>query len=230
MQIVLLPGLDGTGLLFSRFVTALGSEFEPIVVQYPCNQALDYAEHESIARSFLPRDRPYIILGESFSGPIAISLAASKPPGLVGLVLCCTFARNPLVFQARFKSLLGLVPFNLIPKVFQSPLIFGRFSSPSLRAEHRAAVSQVSNDALRARIKAIFEVDVSGTLQQVSVPVLYLQASHDHVIPKRASEHIRRIAPKAQIVELEAPHLLLQAIPSAAAAIVAGFSRDLKRT
>jgi pimeloyl-ACP methyl ester carboxylesterase len=228
MHIVLLPGLDGTGLLFSRFVSALGPNFESTVVRYPDNQALNYAEHESIARLSLPRDRPYIILGESFSGPIAISIAASMPPGLVGLILCCSFARNPLPIYARLKPILGLVPFNLIPKGFQSPFVFGRFSSPSLRSEHREAIFHVSNDALRARINAIFEVDVSAELQQITLPVLYLRASEDHVIPSAASEHIRRIAPRVRMVELKAPHLLLQAVPSTAAAIVAEFSRDLK--
>lgn len=228
MNIVLLPGLDGTGLLFSRFVSALGSNFETTVVRYPENQALNDAEHERIARLSLPRERPFIILGESFSGPIAISIAASKPSGLVGLILCCTFARNPLYFYARFKSCLGLVPFNVIPKILQTPFLLGRFSTPSLRAEHRESVSRVSNAALRARIRAIFEVDVSAKLQQVAIPILYLRASADHVIPRRASEHIRQIAPNVRIVELKAPHMLLQAQPSAAATAVADFAGELK--
>jgi pimeloyl-ACP methyl ester carboxylesterase len=228
MQLVLLPGLDGTSLLFARFVSALPPEFESIVVKYAGDKALNYAEHESIASSFLPQHGPYIILGESFSGPIAISIAASNPPGLVGVILCCTFARNPLPFHARFKPLLGLVPFNLIPKVLQSPFIFGRFTSPSLRAEQGEAVSRVSNRALRARIRAVFEVDVSSKLQQITIPILYLQASEDHLIPARAAEHIRRIAPAVRIVKLEAPHLLLQTVPSAAAEIVGGFASQLK--
>ncbi len=228
MQIVLLPGLDGTGLLFSRLVSALGPEFKTTVISYPGDQALNYAEHESIARLSLPRNGPYVILGESFSGPIAISITASKPPGLVGLILCCTFARNPLPVHARFKSLLGLVPFSLVPKVFQTPFIFGKYSTRSLRAEHREAVSRVSDQALRARIKAIFEVDVSAKLQQITLPILYLQSSEDHVIPSRAAAHIRRIAPAARMVKFEAPHLLLQVMPSAAAEIVAGFATQLK--
>ena len=228
MHMVLLPGLDGTGLLFSRFVSALGPSFETTVVRYPEDQALNYAEHEAIARLSLPRDRPYTLLGESFSGPIAISIAASKPPGLVGLILCCTFARNPLHIYARFKSCLGLVPFNVIPKIFQTPFLLGRFSTRSLRAEHRESVSRVSNEALRARIRAIFEVDFSVKLQQITIPILYLRASADHVIPRRASEHIHRIAPNVQIIELKAPHMLLQALPSAAATVVADFTRELK--
>ena len=227
MNIVLLPGLDGTGLLFSRFTCALGLEFESIVVQYPKDAALNYAEHEVIARLSLPSTQPYILLGESFSGPIAISIAASNPPGLAGLILCCTFARNPFPIRAHFKSLLSLVPFDLIPNSFQSPFIFGRFTSRSLRAEHRAAVSQVSNDALRARIKAIFEVDVTDKLEQITVPALYLKASEDRIIPETASEHIRQVSPHTGIVELEAPHLLLQTQPLAAAELVSKFAQEL---
>jgi pimeloyl-ACP methyl ester carboxylesterase len=227
MHLVLLPGLDGTGLLFSRFVSALGPSFETTVVRYPDDQGLNYAEHEAIARASLPRDRPYILLGESFSGPIAISIAASKPPGLMGLILCCTFARNPLHLYAHFKSFLGLVPFNVIPKIFQTPFLLGRFSTRSLRTEHRLAVSRVSNEALRSRIRAIIEVDVSEKLQRITVPVLYLRASDDYVIPRRASEHIHRIAPGVQIVELKAPHMLLQVLPPTAAKVVTVFASSL---
>ena len=229
MDIVLLPGLDGTGLLFSRFVCALGPEFRATVVCYPADQALDYAEHERIARTFLPHDRPYILLGESFSGPIAISIAESKPCGLVGLILCCTFARNPVPFYARFRSLLPIVPFNLIPTAFRSPFIFGRFSSRSLRAEQRAAVRRVANIAMRARINALFDVDVSAKLQQLELPILYLLASQDHVVPRASAEHIRQIAPRVQVIELEAPHLLLQTMPDRAAIVVADFAQNLIR-
>ena len=229
MNIVLLPGLDGTGLLFSRFVSALGQEFQATVVCYPGDQALDYAEHERIARRFLPPDRPYILLGESFSGPIAISIAASKPPGLAGLILCCTFARNPVPFYTRFRSLLPLVPFNLIPTALRSPFIFGRFNSRSLRAEQRAAIRRVANVAMRARINALFDVDVSAKLQQLELPILYLLASEDHVVPRTAAEHILQIAPGIQVIELEAPHLLLQTLPDRAALVVADFAQNLIR-
>ncbi len=94
--LVLLPGLDGTGILFNQFVEAI----EPCVrtrriVAYPPDEPLGYAELEALTREALPRDRPCVVLGESFSGPIAIRLAAERPPQVVGLILCVTFAKNP---------------------------------------------------------------------------------------------------------------------------------------
>ena len=98
--------MDGTGYLFEPFIAALGSEFQIVRVAYPNADALGYSELEAIARAALPAG-PYVLLGESFSGPIAISLAASAPDQLKGLVLCCTFARNPRPFFSGLRSLVG---------------------------------------------------------------------------------------------------------------------------
>jgi pimeloyl-ACP methyl ester carboxylesterase len=227
MRLVLLPGLDGTGLLFARFVSALGPEVEVAVVHYPNDRALTYPEHEGIARSFLPTNQPYVLLGESFSGPIAISIAATQPAGLLGLILCCTFARSPYPLLSHLQPLFNFVPFNLMPKVLQSHFIFGRFSSRSLRVEHRAAVSLASNVALRARIRDVFAVDVTAKLAEINVPTLYLQASEDHVVPKSAAGPIRRGIPGAKFIELEAPHLLLQTKPDKAAGLITDFAQSI---
>jgi pimeloyl-ACP methyl ester carboxylesterase len=94
MNFVLLPGRTEPQL-FADFVAALGPEIEVIVASYPADKPLAYAELEARVRAMLPTDRNYFLLGESFSSPIAIAIAASAPPGLRGLLLCCSFARNP---------------------------------------------------------------------------------------------------------------------------------------
>src|SRR5262245_21849903 len=95
VALVLLPGMDGTAKLPEEFVAALGPTVEATVVSYPTDRAMGYPELESLVRSRLPVDRPYVLLGESFSGPIAISIAGSCPAGLRALILCGSFARNP---------------------------------------------------------------------------------------------------------------------------------------
>ncbi|MEJ7807867.1 MAG: hypothetical protein WKG03_18345 [Telluria sp.] len=110
VTLVLLPGMDGTGDLFADFVRALGDAVVSLVVSYPAGEALDYAGLTEFARARLPRDRPFVLLGESFSGPVAIALAASRPPGLMALILSCTFARNPTPVFSVFKHVLGALP------------------------------------------------------------------------------------------------------------------------
>jgi surfactin synthase thioesterase subunit len=41
-RLVLLPGMDGTDLLFEPLLDALPAEWEPTVVRYPPDEALEY--------------------------------------------------------------------------------------------------------------------------------------------------------------------------------------------
>src|ERR1043165_4573138 len=109
VALVVLPGMDGTATPRADFAAAVGPAIEPHIVSYPPDPTLGYAELEALARASLPTDRPYVLLGESFSGPIAISIAASRPRYLVGLILCVTFASNPLPVLGPMPWLLPLV-------------------------------------------------------------------------------------------------------------------------
>jgi len=101
--LVLLPGLDGTGELFAPFVGAL-TGIDTRVIAYPADRAMDYPEHEGFVRDKLPRDEDYFLLAESFSGPIGISIAATAPPRLRGLILCGTFASRRPTFSAANRA------------------------------------------------------------------------------------------------------------------------------
>ena len=76
--LLLLPGMDGTGDLFDAFVAALPATLDVVTVRYPAREPLGYAELQALARAAMPEKGPFVILGESFSGPIAISLAAAS--------------------------------------------------------------------------------------------------------------------------------------------------------
>ena len=223
VALVLLPGLDGTGLLLADFAASFGADVEIIVASYPTDAALGYSELEPIARTFLPKEQPFILLGESFSGPIAISIAASRPPGLLGLVLCCSFARSPRPWLAIFRPLLSVVPVASLPLALLCFFVLGRFSSPALRRTLAESLTRLAPSALRARARAALSVDVSAKLPRVDVPVLYLRAAEDRIIPKSASQVIVALAPATKLVEFSAPHFLLQTFPSQAAAAVCKF-------
>jgi hypothetical protein len=60
--LVLLPGMDGTGELFSPFLASLGSDFETLIVRYPTNEVLSLAELTALAQSKLPADKRFVLL------------------------------------------------------------------------------------------------------------------------------------------------------------------------
>lgn len=227
MTLVLLPGMDGTGTLFEPFAQVLAeqciSQFTVKIVRYPPTQPMDYTELEAYVRKQLPIADPYVILGESFSGPIAIALAANSSSQLKGLILCCSFAKNPYPYLPGVKGLIERLPISKIPKSVLSYFLLGPFATDALRLALFQAVAQVSPIVFRARCRAVFTVDLSETVSAITTPILYLRASLDRVVPHSSSHYISLLNSRVQPVEIEAPHLLLQTVPEEAAQLIGNF-------
>ena len=219
--------MDGSGAMFAGFIAALGNGIAPLVLSYPTDQILSYQGLTDFARTRLPLGRPWVLLGESFSGPVAIALAAERPAGLIGLILCCTFARNPV---SLFQHCAGLIPFLPVSGRLSGltvPFLLGRHATPALRTTLRGALDRLQSAVLRARMRAVLAVDYSARMRQVAVPVLYLQAAQDRVVSGASLRHIAALQPALKVVALRGPHLLLQAVPDAAAMAVREFIATL---
>lgn len=223
--LVLLPGLDGTGKLFSAFVRELGSDLDTEIIAYPVDQPMGYEELEALVRARLPGDRRFVLLGESFSGPIAIRIAAEPPPELAGLILCGTFAKNPYPLLAWVRPLAAWFPVKSLPRWLRAPLMWGSNQAERAPSQLNRAMAGVSAAVVRRRIAALLAVDASAALARVRPPILVLQAGHDRVVPRSATLWIVGIAPRTQLIEIDGPHLLLQTRPSECAAAVLPFMR-----
>lgn len=231
--LILLPGLDGSARLFEPLVAAIAAldpGIETRAIAYPSDRALGYAELAASIAPQLPTDRPFVLLGESFAGPLAIMLAAARPPGLVGLVLCCTFARNPRPWTgALARPLLGALPLRRLPVAPLCLALAGRAANAHWRAELRAALAPLNDEVLRARARAVLDVDARPALAAVRVPLLELRARHDRVVPAAAGRDIAAAGPPRRLVVLDGPHFLLQVAPQPAAAELSRFTAELTR-
>ncbi len=220
--------MDGTASLFHHFDAALRAQgaIDTLAIAYPA-APLDYAALEAYVRERLPRDRPFVLLAESFSGPLGAALRADPPPGMRALVLCCSFVRNPRPMLAPLRHLLGLVPFGALPGFALRQALLAPYATPQLQAELAAALAQVPPATLRQRLRAVLETDASHAFARGSLPVLYLRARHDRLVPPATALQILRQAAGTQLVDIDAPHMLLQAAPEAAAVAVAAFITGL---
>lgn len=226
-SLVLLPGMDGTGELFAPFLAALGSEFQSTIVGYLTDEVLSYVELTTLARASLPQDRPFVLLAESFSGPIAVLLAAAKPSGLVGLILCASFVRNPRPALGRLAVLFRSLSTNRLPKRLLRTLLLGSSAARHVRDDLDRVLKKVQPRVLADRLRSIVDIDVTDELKQINLTCLYLRASNDRLVPPASSLPFESLVPRWRMHELSGPHLLLQVAPMAAAREVRDFIQHL---
>jgi pimeloyl-ACP methyl ester carboxylesterase len=225
----LLPGLDGTARLLAPFVKAArDAGFADVAaIAYPTDRVLAYDALEALAREALPRAAPFVLLGESFSGPVAIAIAADPPPNLRGLVLSTTFAKAPLPVPSPLAAFARIAPVRTLPTAALSFALFGRWATPALRRELRDALDTVAPAVLRARAEAAMRVDVRDRLARIRVPALCLRAAHDRLLRPGAQRALCASLSDAREVAIDGPHLLLQTRTQTAVDAVARFAAGL---
>src|SRR5262245_1161350 len=180
--LVLLPGMDGTGKLFQPFREALGDRFSSSALSYPTDQCLSYEELEARVVPRLPTESPYVLLAESFSGPLAISIASRKPSGLRGVILCAYFVSRPAPrWLAGFARVFQL---GVSPALLQS-LLMSSDSRPSLVEMVSESVRSVRTDVLKQRLQEVLRVDLRQCLRACDVPLLYIMGTRDRMLGKR---------------------------------------------
>jgi pimeloyl-ACP methyl ester carboxylesterase len=203
-------------------------------VAYPPDQVLGYEQLETIVRAQLPSE-PFVLLGESFSGPLAISIAAAPPPNLLGLVLSTTFACAPVAGLSAFASFVQFAPARP-PMPLLSWLLLGPWATPQLRSQLSSALATVSPSVLRARAVATLRVDVRALLPTVRLPALQLVATKDRLLADSATSVVAAGLGHGRTVRILGPHLLLQAAAQECAAEISKFAlglgpnNSLKRT
>ena len=222
--LVLLPGLDGTGLLFGPLRSALPSTFPVEVVSYPPDRVVGYAALADEVADRLPPDGPFVLVAESFGGPLATLLAARRPAGLIGLVLCATFVTWPRPWLGRIvRPLAWPLPLRIYP-AYRRWRARGRPATGSWVAAAEAARG-VDPAVLADRVRSVFAVDVRAALSACPVPILYLRAASDRLVPPRNARLVRRLRPDATVVRIKSSHQLLQRRPAECAASIVRFAR-----
>jgi pimeloyl-[acyl-carrier protein] methyl ester esterase len=232
VNLVLFPGLHGTSGLFRPLLRVLPPSIVPHVIPYPAREPLGYDELVESVLPRLPTDRPLVILGESFGGPLAIRVAAAQPPRLVGLVLCGTFVKNPHPWIPRWAAwFVQPWQFHLWPLVWWGRRVLGLGVSDEVRKEMANAIAEAGGEALACRLRAVLRVDARSDLPKVRVPILSLQATRDWIVPGRNGREIERLALSTldaeqrptTIVPFDTGHLILQSRSTQAAQAIEAF-------
>lgn len=224
MKIVILPGLDGTGELLADVEELLMPEHTVMIIRYP-SDLQTYKEIQEWIECKLPHD-DYLIVAESFAGPLAIMISSKKPIGLKGVAFVASFTRTPMKLPLLLTYAAKIMPFRSHWLTWLAqPLLMGKWSNKNFRKKLRHALILVPAATLAGRLREILRADVTGALGQLTVPIIYLMATHDRLVPSRMSLDFQ-ISPGV-VSSIEGPHFLLQANAHQAAEHISQFAKSL---
>ena len=204
--------MDGTGELFERFIATAPAGLRLVPLRLP--QLADYDSLERALREQLP-DGDFSIVAESFSGPLAIRLAARAGQRVHALVFSNAFADRPR------SALYALLPWALAfrfpaPRWIIRRYLLGGFINHENLGAVRKAAEQVSAPLMARRLIATLRVNDLTTLRQLDLPMLYLRGTEDRLVLESSVQAMERACPWIIRHDIAAPHLLLQTVPEGA--------------
>ncbi len=225
MNIVLLPGLDGTGVLAHRIHDALAQEHIVTTLAYP-SHLYRYDDLQEWIEPLLPNDN-FVIVAESFAGPLAAMIGAKNRPNLKGIVFVATFARRPRQLPVFLAHIIDFIPLKstFLARLAQ-PFLMGKWTNPAFTDSFRQALSSVPAETLSRRLAEVLKADVVAELATINAPILYLRATKDWLVPTCMSQDFVMVS--RGVCDIEGPHFLLQANADEAAAKIAGFTACLE--
>lgn len=220
---VVLPGMDGTGELVTDFVEQVSARRPVQAIAYPADRALGYGALLPIVSAQLP-NAPTVLVAESFSGPLAIELAASDQR-VVGLVLASSFARCPIA--PKLATIASLAPIGRVPASLMAFALLGSAGSIELRHRVRQVLRGLRSDVVRTRLAEVMTVNKLERLRDVECPILYLKARSDRLVGTRSADEIKAVRPSSRVLELDGPHMLLETHPEKCADAIDDFCKRL---
>jgi pimeloyl-ACP methyl ester carboxylesterase len=197
----------------------LDPTFQTQVVAYPADRPLGYDELCAGVLGELPKS-PHVLVAESFSGPVALKVAARAPQGLKAVVLSASFAGNPLPrLSWAARRLIGPWFFRLpLPNPVIRAFLAGSDASAELCQAIRDALKNVDPKVLVYRLREVMGANAREDLRRCPVPIFYLRGTRDRLLGKAAARAIAAARPDVTIIDVPGPHLLLQAAPDLCAA------------
>lgn len=209
-DVVLLPGLHGSRALFSSFVALAPAWASCLPLALPTIGGQSFDE---ITDLLLPELRPlegFVLLGESFSGPIAARLSARLGQKVALLVLC-----NPVVEMSV------RVPEGILASIAASAWMPAWGASMALSGGDmsvaRAALDEVRalpKGILAQRLSAVYSATEEALASHLASPLLTILGTSDNLVSLSRSRAFFSRVPESTIAEIDGPHLIVQTRPA----------------
>jgi pimeloyl-ACP methyl ester carboxylesterase len=191
--LVLVPGLDGTGLLFYRQVPLLSRRYEVTTVALRDDRRRMDDLVSDLDERIAPHGVPVTLIGESFGGALSLSYALAHPGRVARLVIINSFP----YFGPQARLWLGYhlaraTPWGVMPLV-RHLTAWRLHSAHTERADLQrfsTLMRRTTRAGYLARLGILREYDVRARLPEIAAPSLFLASDRDHLVPAVAQARL----------------------------------------
>lgn len=222
--VFLIPGLHGTAALFGAFRSAAPSGFRCQAIPLPTggDQEPD-ALAARIAETLPPAER-FVLVAESFGGPVAARLAEILSDRVILLVLSNPLTAVPVPFPAGLAK--SLMRSRMLPKRAVAFAMAG--GDRTLAAALLSELRSIPPETLESRLAATSRAKETYIPEHSRCRMLTLLGTSDRLISSAKSRKLLEPIPGNTVVEIDASHLLLQTRPAEAWQAIVRELRDLQ--
>ncbi len=212
IRLILLPGMDGTGILFKPLEKLIPSFIEYEIIPLasfqsnkPNVQATELAEKLG--------NEEVVIFAESYSGLIAYELCKLNTVTIKHVFFAACFLERP-TFLSKFSCLLpfSLLRSEIIPSAILGSLFFAKPTSSDLVNLFYQSLNNVSDMNLKSRLNVIALVKTQTDV--INQPCTYIKASSDWLVSNKVIGTFRSLCLNINIVDVEGGHFIVQSNPS----------------
>ena len=214
---LLIPGLDGTGLLYYRQVEALERRHRVRTWQLPRHAAFDYPDLVAELERATEGEEPgsIVAVGESFGGTVAMHFALARPERIRTLVLVNTFPRyrrqGRIRLACRLAPLLRWSVSRRVKDAVADRTLQLEGIEAGDRRRYREIIEQVDPVGYRRRLQLVQCVDLRARLGEIAVPTILFASGRDKLVPSIAeARFMASRIPRERLYEFpRAGHALL---------------------
>lgn len=214
---LLIPGLDGTGMMYYRQLEALSVHYRVLPWRFRprAHFGLSDLTRELAEGTVGEPPGTLLVVGESFGGLIALDYVLSYPERVRLLILVNAFPYYRHRLRIRLaRALVPLLEYRIAQRakdfIVDRALLAEGIPEEDRRRYHEI-VRQIHPAAYRCRLALTQRADLRPRLANIPVPTLLLASGRDKIVPSVAEAHFMAARiPCARVREYpKAGHALL---------------------
>lgn len=211
MNFVLLPGLDGTGILAQPFVDQFSDKKNTEVITYPSDVDNSLGNLAKLTEQKVANKQNCIFIAESFGGLVLLEILRRNKLNPKGIIFLATFGESPKpkLLTIIKKLPIDYFPWALVPSLFVKLFAVGMDATDQQIQLLKYAIRSVSPKLLASRLRIIADNPMKDIKNSWTTPCLYIQATNDRLVPDRCANWFKKRFTDFTIKPIEGGHFLL---------------------